>query len=693
MPNRLAGQSSPYLLQHQNNPVDWFPWGPEALERARREDKPIFLSIGYSACHWCHVMEHESFEDEAIAKQLNEHFVSIKVDREERPDLDHIYMAAVQAISGRGGWPMSVFLTPQGEPFYGGTYWPPQRRHGMPGFDEVLRAIADLWEKRRPDALENAGQLTQHLRTLSKPSRPPGELSVATLTAAVASLERVFDFTYGGFGGAPKFPHPMDLQLLMRYYRRDPRPGLLDMVRSTLDHMCRGGIYDQLGGGFHRYSVDERWLVPHFEKMLYDNALLARTFIDGYRLLGDAQFGATARETLDYLLREMQDPAGGFYSTQDADSEGVEGKFFVWTPAEIREVLGEETANEFCWAYDVTDEGNFEGHNILNLSKSLVQHARLRGLDEAKFLSEMEAARKQLLEVRNKRVHPGLDDKILANWNGLAIDALAVAAGTLDEPRYLEAAARAAEFIWTQMRRHDGRLWHTWRHGVPRGEAFLDDYASLVRAFISLYEAGFDERWIDRAIELAQTMQTHFADAEQGGYFFTADDHERLIMRQKQLADDAVPSGNGLAAEALLRLGHLTGRDDFLEAAAATLDAGSALMRDIPQAAGQLLLALDFHLGPTFELVAIGDVAQPPAAKLLRAIRQRDLPPHVLALWSGQAPPSPSSPLALLLADKPAASGISLYICQDRTCRQPANGIEQCVDAIAKLSAYSAKTA
>jgi len=685
MPNRLAGQSSPYLLQHQNNPVDWFPWGREALERARKEDKPIFLSIGYSACHWCHVMEHESFENEGIAKQLNDHFISIKVDREERPDLDHIYMTAVQAISGRGGWPMSVFLTPQGEPFYGGTYWPPQRRHGMPGFDEVLRAIAELWEKRRPDALENAGQLTQHLRSLSRPSRPPGDLSVGTLTAAVASLERVFDYTYGGFGGAPKFPHPMDVQLLMRFYRRDPRPGLLDMVRSTLDHMARGGIYDQLGGGFHRYSVDERWLVPHFEKMLYDNALLARTYIDAFRLLGDAQFGVTAQETLDYLLGEMQDPTGGFYSTQDADSEGVEGKFFVWTPAEIRQVLGEETADEFCWAYDVTEDGNFEGHNILNLSKSLVQHAKLRGLDESKLQEDMAAARKKLLEVRNRRVHPGLDDKVLANWNGLTIDVLAVAAGVLDEPRFLEAAVRAAEFIWTQMRRDDGRLWHTWRHGVARGEAFLDDYASLIRAYVSLYEASFDERWIDRAVELAEIMHARFADAEQGGYFFTADDHEQLITRQKQFTDDAVPSGNGLAAEALLRLGHLTGRDDLLKAASGTLRSGSALMRDIPQAAGQLLLALDFELGPTFELVVIGDANRQSTADLLREIRHRELPPHVLAGSSGQDAP-PSAALAPLLADKPSVPDVSLYICENRACRQPAVGRVETIARIAELA-------
>ncbi|MCE9552975.1 MAG: thioredoxin domain-containing protein [Planctomycetes bacterium] len=712
MPNRLATQSSPYLLQHQNNPVDWFPWGTEALERARKEDKPIFLSIGYSACHWCHVMEHESFENPEIAQLLNDSFVSIKVDREERPDLDHIYMAAVQAITGRGGWPMSVFLTPQGEPFLGGTYWPPTRRQGMPGFDEVLRFVVDLWHNRRPDAMENAGQLVDHLRQLSQPSRPLGELSVTTLTSAAASLERVFDFTYGGFGGAPKFPHPMDLQLLMRYYRRDPRSGLLDMVRKTLQQMARGGIYDHLGGGFHRYSVDERWLVPHFEKMLYDNALLARTYIDAFRLLGDEEFAATARETLDYLLREMQDKAGGFYSTQDADSEGVEGKFFVWTPDEIRDVLGDEVANEFCWAYDVTEAGNFEEQNILNLGKSLVQHAKLRGLDEAKFVADMAAARAKLLEVRNRRVHPGLDDKVLANWNGLAIDTLAVAAGALDEPRFLEAATHAAEFIWREM--YEGRrsretseiqretsesllesevsrlqLRHSWRQGIARGEAFLDDYASLIRAFVTLYEAGFDERWIDRAIELADMMLKHFADADQGGFFFTADDHEQLIARQKQLTDDAVPSGNGLAAEALLRLGRLTGRQDFLDAAAGTLRATSALMRDVSQAAGQMLLALDFDLRPSYELVLIGDASQSPTADVLKTIRQSFMPPHVVACRVESHPPEASISLNPLFEGRSGSdSDVTLYLCESFVCQEPVKGAA-CNEALLKLAAHS----
>ncbi|MCE9544245.1 MAG: thioredoxin domain-containing protein [Planctomycetia bacterium] len=569
MPNRLATSTSPYLLQHQDNPVDWFPWGPDALERSRKEDKPIFLSIGYSACHWCHVMAHESFENEALARQLNDSFVSIKVDREERPDLDHIYMAAVQAISGRGGWPMSVFLTPDGQPFFGGTYWPPERRMGMPGFDEVLRAVADLWHNRRPAAIEQAEQLTEHVRQTGNPAanaaestgamgslpalaRP--EFTVQQLATAVAALERMFDFTYGGFGGAPKFPHAMDLQLLMRFYLREGRSGVLDMVRKTLDHMAGGGIYEHLGGGFHRYSVDRQWLVPHFEKMLYDNALLARTYTDAWRLTGDPEYASVVRGTLDYLLNEMQDEAGGFYSTQDADSEGVEGKFFVWTPGEIRAVLGDEIGERFCRVYDVTEEGNFEEHSILNLGKTLHQWAGLLDRPEDELRQEMADARNKLLAVRRQRIAPGLDNKVLVFWNALAIDALAEAAGALDEPRYLEAAHRAADFIWQQMRRDDGRLWHVWRGGKSHGEAFLDDYAGLIQALVTLYEASFREELIVRAVSLAEVLLTHFLDKTGGGgFFFTADDHEQLIARQKPLTDESVPSGNGLAATALLR--------------------------------------------------------------------------------------------------------------------------------------------
>jgi len=405
MPNRLAAESSPYLLQHKDNPVDWHPWGPEAFEQARREQKPIFLSIGYSACHWCHVMEHESFEDEGIAELLNKLFVSIKVDREERPDLDQIYMNAVQMLTGRGGWPMSVFLTPDKQPFYGGTYWPPTSRMGMPGFADVLTKVNEAWKERRDDAIEMAEQLTGRLREIGEgkgSGEPAGQLSLQLLTKAAAALERIFDSSYGGFGGAPKFPHSMDLQVLLRFWLRNPRDGVLQMVRTTLDQMAAGGIYDHLGGGFARYSVDARWLVPHFEKMLYDNALLAGAYLDGYLATGDQEYARVVRETLDYILRDMTDPAGGFYSTEDADSEGEEGKFYVWTPEEVREVLGEERAKTFCYVYDVTDDGNFEGKSILNLPKTLAQCAKLLERDIADLESELAESRAKLLEVRDR---------------------------------------------------------------------------------------------------------------------------------------------------------------------------------------------------------------------------------------------------------------------------------------------------
>ena len=465
MPNRLAGESSPYLLQHQNNPVDWHPWGPEALALAQSADKPIFLSIGYAACHWCHVMEHESFENAAIARLMNENFVCIKVDREERPDLDHIYMSAVQLLTGRGGWPMSVFLTPELKPFYGGTYWPPSARMGMPGFDQVLLAVADAWKNRRAQAIEQASELTSHITGLTELPASEAVLSQAMIDQAGGTLERSFDFRHGGFGGAPKFPHPMDLQLLLRLWRRHRCDGLLQMVTTTLDKMAAGGIYDHLGGGFHRYSVDERWLVPHFEKMLYDNALLTAAYVEGFQATGNPEYARVVRETCDYVLRDLTDLAGGFYSTEDADSEGEEGKFYVWTPNEIAEVLGAEKTETFCYVYDVTDPGNFEGQSILNLPKAIEACAKIkqRGVDELR--QELAESKAKLLAAREQRVRPGRDDKVLVSWNGLMIDALSRAAGALDERRYLAAARKAADFILQSMRRPDGRLLHTWRRG------------------------------------------------------------------------------------------------------------------------------------------------------------------------------------------------------------------------------------
>ncbi|HEV3023759.1 MAG TPA: thioredoxin domain-containing protein, partial [Pirellulales bacterium] len=623
MPNRLADETSPYLLQHANNPVDWHPWGPEALQRAKAEEKPIFLSIGYSACHWCHVMEHESFENEAIAKTLNESFVPIKVDREERPDLDQIYMQAVQMMTGRGGWPMSTFLTPDLEPFYGGTYWPPTGRMGMPGFDQVLAAVSEAWRERRGQVREQAAQLTAELARATGLEQPPGDLTLQPLTSAEAALERIFDHRHGGFGTAPKFPHPMDLRVLLRVWRRSPRESVLKLVTLTLDKMAAGGIYDHLGGGFHRYSVDERWLVPHFEKMLYDNALLAACYLETYQATGNADYARTARETLDFVLREMTGPEGGFYSTQDADSEGEEGKFYVWTPAEVEALLGERAAKTFCYVYDISPEGNFEGRNIINLPKTLVQCAKIFDRDLAELATELAVGRARLLAARGLRVRPGLDDKVLVSWNGLMIDALSQAAGVLDEPRYLTAATRAAEFIAKHLRRGDGRLLHAWRAGRARFDAYLDDYACLANSLVSLYEAGFDERWIDLAAELADVILAQFADADGSGFFYTAADHEPLIARQKDLQDSSTPSGNAMAATALARLGKLCGRSDDVDAARRTLASLAKLMSQHPTAAGQLLIALDFMLDPAPELVLTAPPGDPDADSVLAEVRRR----------------------------------------------------------------------
>ncbi|HQU45309.1 MAG: thioredoxin domain-containing protein [Planctomycetia bacterium 21-64-5] len=670
MPNRLTHETSPYLLQHANNPVDWHPWGPEALDRARREDKPIFLSIGYSACHWCHVMEHESFENESIARRLNESFVCIKVDREERPDLDQIYMTAVQAMTGRGGWPMSVFLTPDLKPFYGGTYWPPTGRMGMPGFDQVIEAVQDAWQNRRPQVDQQAGELAADIERVGRMSLPPGELSPQPLVAAEAALERTFDYQHGGFGGAPKFPHPMDLRLLLRRWKRGPREPLLNIVTLTLDRMAAGGIYDQLGGGFHRYSVDDRWLVPHFEKMLYDNALLSAAYVEAFQATGRQDYERVARETFDYVLREMTSPEGGFYSTLDADSEGQEGKFYVWTPVEIEAVLGAERAKMFCRVYDVSDEGNFEGHNILNLPKTLDQCAKILGRDLGELTAELAEGRAGLLEVRNRRVWPGLDDKVLVSWNGLMIDSLAYAAGALDEPRYLNAARAAADFILDKMRKPDGRLLHGWRAGQAKFDAYLDDYTCLANALVTLYESSWEERWIDAAVELADVVLAQFEDPEPGGFFFTAADHEKLISRQKDVQDSSVPSGNSMAATLLLRLGKLCGRADYLEAAERTLKAFASLLEKHAGAAGQLLIALDFYLGPAPELVLIGPSAETSA--IAADLRQRYLPNKVMACRPGTGH---SQWLDGMFEGKTASDGQpTLYVCQNFACQAPVVG-------------------
>ena len=696
MSNRLAHETSPYLLQHHDNPVDWYPWGEEAIDKARREEKPIFLSIGYSACHWCHVMEHESFENDAIAALLNEHFVAIKVDREERPDLDQIYMNAVQMLTGHGGWPMSMFLTPDLKPFYGGTYWPPTSARGMPGFDQILAAVIDAWQNRREHALQGADQLTAELRRVgavdvagSESAAPTSEL----IDGAMAQLERAFDSRHGGFGNAPKFPHTMDLQVLLIVAQRKKAIAPLDMVRLTLDRMAAGGIYDHLGGGFARYSVDRQWLVPHFEKMLYDNALLVAAYLDAYLVTGDPNYSCVVRETLDYVLRDMTDPAGGFYSTEDADSEGEEGLFYTWTPDELDSVLGSAAGDTFGRVYDVSDTGNFEGRNILHLPKTLEQSAKILQRTPEDLAAELAESRSKLFAARELRVRPGRDDKILVAWNGLMIHAMARTGAAFHDPRYVDAARRAAELILENVRRDDGRLLHTWRGGTAKLDAYLDDYTSLANSLVTLYEATFEERWLDESVRLMDIVMEKFPDPEGGGFFYTASDHEQLITRTKELTDSSTPSGNALAATALLRLGGLLGRSDYLAAAEKTLAAAAPVMDRAPLAAGQMLLALDRYLGPAHELVLTGDFEKEETRAALRSIHQRFLPRAAIAARDSAAREGAarSAFLSALFAGKDSSAGQPvLYVCQGFACQAPDVGLEAIEKRLDSLAGRSA---
>ncbi len=607
--NKLSQEISPYLLQHAENPVDWQPWGPEALKRARDEQKPIFLSVGYSACHWCHVMAHESFENESIAGQLNQDFISIKVDREERPDLDQIYMEAVQAMSGQGGWPMSVFLTPEQKPFFGGTYWPLHGRGGMLGFGDVLSAVAGAWCNRRDELLQQAKKIAQFVSDQRLVGDKSAELNESPLEAAEAGMAQAFDDRMGGFGQAPKFPHATDLNLLLGRWRHGRQAPLLEMVTVTLDRMAAGGIYDHLGGGFHRYSVDADWLVPHFEKMLYDNAMLAGCYLTAWQETGRKAYLRVVRETLDYVLRDMTDPLGGFYSAEDADSEGEEGKFYVWTPRELQEVLGSQRAAAFGRVYDVSESGNFEGHNILHVSKPIDVCAKMLARDAAELEEELAADRAKLLEARDRRVRPGRDDKVLVSWNGLMIDAMARAGALLNEPRYQAAAAAAADFLLAHLSDGQNRLLHGWRAGQARHNAFLDDHASLCNALVTLYETQSEPRRLEEATRLADAILGRFADPEGGGFFYTSSDHEPLIARKKDLWDTPVPSSAGLAVAALMRLARHTHRDDYRRAVEETLRASISFMERSPLGAGQLLCDLDAWLAQRKEAIGVDRVA------------------------------------------------------------------------------------
>ncbi len=670
--NRLASETSPYLLQHAHNPVDWYPWGPEALERAQREQKPIFLSVGYSACHWCHVMERECFEDEAIARLMNENFVNVKVDREERPDVDEIYMKAVQAMTGSGGWPMSVFLTPELEPFYGGTYFPPRGMHGRPGFPQVLSGLSKAWTEDRENLTKRAATLAGHIADEGR-AKAAGEIDPAVLEASRTALVGQLDPRWGGFGDAPKFPHAIDLRLLLRHAVRADDATARHAALLSLRRMAEGGIHDQLGGGFHRYSVDEQWLVPHFEKMLYDNALLVPAYLEASLVTGEAHYAEVARRACDWALREMRTKEGGFASSQDADSEGVEGKFFVWTARELEEVLGKPLARQTATWYGVTDEGNFEhGNSILWRNEPAVRVAEQLRISLTELESTMAVASARLLAARERRVKPGTDDKVLASWNGLFVSALAQAYQVLDEPRYLEAAQGAARWILNGMRQPDGRLFATSRHGRAHLNAYLDDYAFTIQGLLDLYESDFDVHWIVEALALDEVLRDRFEDAEAGGYFTTARDHEKLIARLRAPHDGALPSGNGVHALNLLRLAELTGRRDLAERAERTLRSMAGLVNRFPQAFSTLLLAVDWlAVGPR-EIVLAGTRGDAKIAEMLRAVRTTFAPQRVVALAT---PGVQVGPIGLLKDKTPGPNGARAYVCRNWTCQAPVEDV------------------
>ena len=656
MPNHLENETSPYLLQHVDNPVDWHPWGEEAMRLAKEQDKPILLSIGYAACHWCHVMAHESFEDQVTAEQMNADFINVKVDREERPDVDSIYMQAVNAMTGRGGWPMTVFLTPDGKPFYAGTYFPNEPRHGMASFQQILTGVIQAWRNDRENVVGSASEVAQQLQALSGVGFEEQPLDEEIFRSALRGLGQRFDASWGGFGDAPKFPQPMTIEFLLRESIRGENDDALEMAEGTLRKMAEGGMYDQIGGGFARYSVDDRWLVPHFEKMLYDNAQLARVYLHAWQVTGNDFYRRITEETLDYVLREMRHEDGGFYSSQDADSEGVEGKFYVWSADEIREALGEE-ADTFMRVYGVSNEGNWEGHNILNLRLAEALDGRIA------------AARATLYELRSKRIWPGLDDKVLTSWNGLMLAAFAEAGQALGRADYIEAAESNADFLHRTMRRDSGRLFRTWKAGSDaKYNAYLEDYAYLADGLLALYEATFERRWVDWARELAELMLGHFRDTKNGGFFDTSDDHEQLIHRPKDLQDNAVPSGNAMAASVLVRLSLLTGNGDYWQVAEQITSTMNKFMAQYPSGFGQWLNVAKFMLSAPREIALMG--SGDAIAPLLKVIRGGYRPFQVVAAGEEGSLP--------LLENRPQIDGKgTAYVCRRFVCQAPVTGPEE----------------
>jgi len=682
--NRLIGESSPYLLQHAYNPVDWHPWGPEALARAKAEDKPVLLSVGYSACHWCHVMEHESFENEEIAALMNENFINIKVDREERPDIDQIYMNFVQLTTGRGGWPMTVFLTPEGFPFFGGTYFPPYDRYNMPGFPRILQSVADAYHDKRDEILSSTTELLGELRRVGLVEADGSTPAVEQLERAYKTIIRGYDATHGGFGGAPKFPAPMTLEFLLRIFDRTKDQQALDMVTHTCRKMADGGMYDHLGGGFARYSTDAHWLTPHFEKMLYDNAQLARLYLHVWQVTGDEFFKRKAEEIFDYVLREMTDEQGGFYSAQDADSEGEEGKFFVWTPAEIKDILGEEEARLFGFHFDVSESGNFEhGASILHERSSVEDSAKALGVSVEKLSEVIAQAKKKLFTAREKRIKPMRDEKILTAWNGLMLSAFAEAGFILGRRDYRAAAEKNAGFILANMRTAEGYLLRTYgttqEGGKAKLNAYLEDYALFIEGLLTLFEATGATHLLKEARQLADLMIAEFWDEEDGGFFFTGKNHEELIVRSKDFFDNATPSGNSVAAEVLIKLEKLTGDDKYSRYGTGIFRLLSGQLTKYPQAFGRALTALSYYLSAVKEIVVLYDKGQE-ENDLLDALSRNYIPNKILVMSEihGDTELLPILEGKELIGDAPTA-----FVCENYTCREPVTETEQFIKQLA----------
>jgi uncharacterized protein YyaL (SSP411 family) len=649
--NRLAKEKSPYLLQHAHNPVDWYPWGAEAFAKSKKDDKPIFLSIGYSTCHWCHVMEHESFEDEDVAKYLNEHFVPIKVDREERPDVDQIYMAAVQAMTSHGGWPLSAWLTPELKPFMGGTYFPKEDRFGRPGFITILKRIDELWKSKRDELNESGNQLADHLKKMSE-ANAPGEVKIdEVLEKSYLLMERGFEPQFGGFSKQPKFPHSTTIQYLLRHHARTGNKRALEMAEKSLTEMARGGIYDQLGGGFHRYSTDTMWLVPHFEKMLYDNALLVSCYLEAWQLTKKELYARIVRETLDYVIRDMTSKEGGFYSAEDADSEKIEGKFYVWNPQQVADVLGKD-GDRFMKAFDVTPRGNWDPFEESIPKKQSVLHV----VEDGDFAE----SKKKMFDARAKRVRPHLDDKVLTSWNAMMISAMAQASQALGEPKYRDAAMRAATFLLSTHKK-DGKLLRTSRLGEAKLDAYLEDYAYLAAAMLDLYEATFDASYFEEARALAAKAVELFWDDTAGGFFTTAKGHEALIARMREEYEGPTPTGNSVMALTLLKLHDLTGDAAIRDRADKLIRSYKADLDRYPAGHAYLLCALDYLKGPSREIVVTGPDPEP----LLKVVRGRFLPNKVLAFADGKAK-------IPLLEGREAVNGkAAAYVCESMTCKKP----------------------